>query len=297
MQISTSRFYDLASARITGLSSRADELQTQVSTGKKLVAPSTDSAAYQRLRGLKTAAADDAAYTGNLTLAAGILQSADTTLTAVTTQLQRASELAVKARTGTQTDETRAAIAAELDEIIGAIAGLANTADSRGQPLFGGMDGSAAAQRQPDGSYVLAQTTGAPIPTGAGQSIQPGEAAARVFKVGGGDAFQVLADLSAALKAGGDVSSAVDAALGDLSTAQKQVTTVQASLGARAARVEVEQNHLAEVGTDREEARSAIEDSDITQTVIELQKTMTILSATQASFTKLQGLSLFDYLR
>jgi flagellar hook-associated protein 3 FlgL len=31
--------------------------------------------------------------------------------------------------------------------------------------------------------------------------------------------------------------------------------------------------------------------------VVELQKTMTILSATQASFTKLSALSLFDYLR
>lgn len=297
MQISTSQFYDRASARLSGLASRADALQTQISSGKKLPAPSSDSAAYQRLRGLKTAAADDKAYAGNLTLAGGILQEADTTLSAITTQLQRAAELAVRARTGTQTDQTRIAIAVEIDEIIGAMAGLANTTDTRGQPLFGGIDGSAAAMRQPDGSYLLAETTAAPIPIGSGQSIQPGETAARVFKVGDGDAFQVLADLSAALKSGGDVWNAVGTAIADLSTASTQVVTVQASLGARAARVEVEQNRLADVGLDREEARSAIEDTDITQTVIELQKTMTILSATQASFTKLQSLSLFDYLR
>ena len=48
---------------------------------------------------------------------------------------------------------------------------------------------------------------------------------------------------------------------------------------------------------DREAKRSGLEDTDITTTVVELQKTMTILSATQASFTKLSALSLFDYLR
>ena len=43
--------------------------------------------------------------------------------------------------------------------------------------------------------------------------------------------------------------------------------------------------------------RSKLEDTDVTSAVIELQQLMTALSATQASFTKLSGLSLFDYLR
>ena len=72
---------------------------------------------------------------------------------------------------------------------------------------------------------------------------------------------------------------------------------VQTSLGARAARVELEQAALKQAGIDREGLRSGLEDTDVTQAITELQKTMTVLSATQASFTKLQGLSLFDYLR
>ena len=51
------------------------------------------------------------------------------------------------------------------------------------------------------------------------------------------------------------------------------------------------------LATDREITRSSIEDTDVTQAITELQKTMTILSAAQASFTKLSNLSLFDYLR
>ena len=46
-----------------------------------------------------------------------------------------------------------------------------------------------------------------------------------------------------------------------------------------------------------EAARSAIEDVDVSQAITDLQKTMTVLQATQASFSKLSGLSLFNYLR
>ena len=287
--ISTTQFYDRAKGRMGALSSQADALQTAISTGKKLVAPSSDSAAYQRLRTMAKDAANDGAYASNLKLAASGLKQADTTLTAIGTQLQRASELAIQARNGTQNDQTRAAIADSL-------AGLANTRDARGQYVFGGVDGSAGATATGSG-YTLATTTGAAIPIGEGQSVQTGESAERVFKAGASDVFQVLAALSTALKDPGSDDAAIGSAIADLSAAGTQVSTVQASLGARAARVELEQTRLADVGTDREEARSAIEDTDISTAVIELQKTMTILQATQASFSKLQGLSLFDYLR
>lgn len=296
--ISTAQFYDRANAAMAGLSTKADALQTQVSTGKRLVAPSSDSVAYQRLRGLARDAADEGAYTANLQLAAESLRQADTALGAVGDRLQRAGELAIAARTGTQTAASRAAIAAEIDAITEGLVTLANSRDARGQYIFGDADGGAAAVKRADGSYALAATAIAAIPTGPeGQAVQTGEPAQRVFRVGGSDAFQVLQALSAELKAGGTNDAALGGAIGDLAAAGTQVSTVQASLGARAARVELEQARLVEIGTDREEARSALEDTDVSAAIVELQKTMTVLSATQASFSKLQGLSLFSYLR
>ena len=52
-----------------------------------------------------------------------------------------------------------------------------------------------------------------------------------------------------------------------------------------------------EAQTDRTELRSSLEDVDVTQAYTELSKTMTILTATQTSFSKLSQLSLFNYLR
>src|SRR3546814_18977604 len=64
------------------------------------------------------------------------------------------------------------------------------------------------------------------------------------------------------------------------------LTGVRASIGARGARLDLEQTRAADAGAAREIDRSAIEDTDITAAITELQKKMTNQQATQASFTK-----------
>lgn len=297
MQVATRLFYDRAASAMGTLGARADSLQTQIATGRRLAQPSDDSVAYTRLRGLAAATAQAKVTASNLDIAAAVLAQADTTLEAVATQLQRASELAIQARNGQLSTTARGAIAAELEEIVGQLAVLGNTVDLRGQPLFGGADGGAAVTRNADGSYSFSTTLAGAIPTGDGQSVQPGDTAARVFAQAGGNTLATIADLAAALRTGPAVDAAAATAIGKLADAATQVLGVQASLGARAQRVEIEQATLAQAGIDREAVRSGIEDTDVAAAITELQKTMTILSATQASFTKLQGLSLFDYLR
>lgn len=298
MRVSSSLFYDRAASAMGRLSSQADALQTQIATGKKLAAPSADSAAYSKLRGIARDTANATADGGNLDIAASVLAQADSTLTSIASQVQRASELAIKARSGTNDATSLKAIADEIDAIRDQLVSLGNATDTRGQPLFGGADGGAAVTANPDGTYTLAGTTPSAIPTGNGQSVQPSENAARVFTAGTVNLLATLDTLSAALKAGGPgLDAAAATAVTDLQTSSTQVAAVQASLGARAQRVELEQAALTQSGVDREATRSALEDTDITSAITELQKTMTVLSATQASFTKLQGLSLFDYLR
>ena len=295
MQVSTSLFYDATATAMTRLSAQSDAIQTQISTGKKLQAPSDDSVAYQRLQGIARATADSTVAQSNLGMAASVLSQADTTLSAITTQLQRASELAVEARSGTQDAAGRGAIADELDSIRAQLVTLGNATDPRGQPLFGGTDASAAVTANADGSYTYAATAPGAIPTGDGEAVQPSENATRVFTGGGTDLLATLAALSTAVRAGDDTAAA-NAETG-LAAASTNVSAVQASLGARASRVELDQASLKQADTDRETTRSGLEDTDVTTAITDLQKTMTVLQATQASFTKLSSLSLFDYLK
>lgn len=297
MQIPTNAFYDRAAQSMRGLTVAADKIQTQISTGKKLVSPSEDAAAYQRLAGLKRDGADMTAYGANLSLAGSLLTSADTTLGAMSTQLQRANELTLQAMNGTQNATSRKAISDELDQIVASLMGLGNTKDPRGQSLFGGADGGAAVTQASDGSYAFASAPLTAIPIGAAQSVQATETAARVFDAGGTDILTALTAFSTALKAGGDPTAAAKTALGDIADSSQQVTTIQASLGARAARVDLETSQQSAAATDRESVRSALEDTDVATAITQLQKTMTILSATQASFTKLSSLTLFNYIK
>ena len=295
--LSTGLFYDRGASAMTALTARADTLNTQISTEKRLSSASDDVVAYQRLQTLARGKADDTAYGGNIATAQSLLQQTDTTLTSITSQLQHASELALQAKNGTLSDANRTSIADALGGIVDTLVSLANTRDARGQALFGGTaDGDAVTGS--GAAHALAATTTASIPIGDGQSVQPTETAARVFALpGGGNTIDMLARLTAALKAGGDTSAALGSAITSLTDATTQVASVQGSVGARAARVDLAASQLKDAAADREVSRSALEDTDVTAAITDLQKTMTVLQATQASFTKLSSLSLFDYLK
>ena len=296
MQVPTSLFYDGLSRRMSGLNARATELQTQIATGKKLKAPSDDAVASQQLAEFRRRDADAKVYGANLTVAGALLKQADSTLGSITTQIQRAIELTTQAGNGTLSADARRVIGTELSAIVDQLVELGNTKDLRGQPLFGSADGTKAVQRAADGGFSFVSTTVSEIPIADGQMIQATETAARIFEVGNTDVLTVLATFAAALEAGVG-ADAVGETLDALAAADDQAGTVRASIGARGARIDLSQAMLVETNTDREELRSSLEDVDVTAAITELQKTMTVLQATQASFSKLTSLSLFSYLR
>lgn len=298
MRIATSQYYSRPASLMTQLSAQADKIQTQIATGKRIQTASDDPAAYLRLQGLNQQTADDGAYAANITMAQGLLGQADSTLDSVESQLQRALELATQAANGTMSDDNRKAVSEELKSIRDSLFGLANTKDVRGQPLFGGATGDVAYVKAADGSISFAGTgEPSPIPIGEGISIQGSVTGTRAFAAGGSDMFAVLGDFAAALDVGGDVKAAADAALGGVKASLDSVGLARASAGARAARLDLDTERLADAGEAREASRKDLEDTDITTAVTELQKTLTILQATQASFSKLTSMSLFDYLR
>lgn len=303
MQVSTNQFFNSANASMSRLTEQADKLQTQISTTKRLQAPSDDVVAYRQLQLIARAKADDAAYAGSITMAKALLDQGDTTLGSITTQIQRAQELTVKANNETLSDSDRRAIASELKGVVETLTQLANTQDARGNALFGGAQGGQPVTVNPDGTVTI-NDTGQPaaIPIANNQSVVATETAQDVFggiPSGSGttDLFAILTTFTAALDAGGSPVAAASSAGDALKAALDNVTNSRASVGARGARLTLVSNAMTDAGTTRETQRSALEDTDVTTAITELQKTMTILQATQASFTKLSQLSLFDYLR
>jgi flagellar hook-associated protein 3 FlgL len=288
MQISTSLFYSNATARFSKMNERASELQMQISTGKKILRPSDDPAASQQLAEFDRKDADAAVYGANITLAGSLLDQADGVLSQIATQLTRATELATQAANGTQTDATRKIIATELNSIVGSLVGLANTKN-----VLAVVDNK-------DGTFTFPPDVQvSEVPIADGQSVQATESAKRIFSLAGGNdnTLAMLSKLATALDGGGDVSATTSSSLDQLTQAVNQVADVSASVGARGARVDLQQQLLVTANTDRSELRGKLEQVDMTDAVVQLQQMMTALSASQASFSKLSSLSLFDYLK
>lgn len=301
--IGTNLFFDRSAASLNGLNSRNQTLQEQISSGKKVTAPSDDAVGYQRLQVITRAGADDVAWGKNIDLAQTVLAQADTALDSVTSQLQKAQELAIQASSGTLSDSNRAVIAAQLRGIVDDLVSLANSKDARGGPLFGAATGDTAVTRDAAGVVSFAGT-GDPvaIPVGEGTTVQPSESAERIFGglpagAGAADIFAVLTSFAIALEAGGSVAAVAGQALTGVNASIDQVNSARGSIGARGARLDLESARLDSTALSREAERSGIEDTDLPTAIIELQKTTTILQATQASLGRLSSLSLFDYLR
>jgi flagellar hook-associated protein 3 FlgL len=290
---STSLFYSRSNSAMSSLTASANRLYEELSTNKRILSPSDDSAAWAKLQGLAQAKANAGVDSANVKLAQGILGQADSTLSSIRDQLQSASDLAVQAGNGTLSADAKKAIAEQLRGILDSVVSLANTKDGRGQPIFGGTNDGAGVSIV-DGALTFPFGDPGGIPIGDGQTVSPSVNAKSFLKSGDDDIATVLTGMIAALNNGDALPEGSADALKSIAD---QTTSAQASLGARAARVDLVAAQQTNAAVDREAARSSLEDVDVSQAITDLQKTMTVLSATQASFSKLSGLSLFDYLR
>lgn len=295
MTISTSGFYDRSRSQLLTLGDRVDTLQSQISTGKRINSAADDAAGYSQVSSLNRQLSNATVNTSNLNLAKSLLDQTDSTLGSITSQLQRAQELGVQANSGTLSDNDRAAIAESIDGIIDDVLALANSKDARGQSLFGGTADAAAFTKNADGS--VSYTGGgaaASIPIGDGRSVAATESGDAVFSGanGGQDIFAALSSLASAIRSGSatGMTSATDA----VSQSLDGLASVRGSVGARAYRVDLDLQQISDQNITIKTQRSSIEDLDVTSAITELQKQMTILQASQASFVKLSQLSLFD---
>lgn len=298
MQIASSLMFDRSAARMGSLMSTAVKLQTQIATGKKFTSPSENVSVGQQLAEFDRKNIDAQAYTSNMNMSSSLLSQADTTLNSITEQMQRATELTVRAGNGSLSVQDRKVIGDEMKAIVDTLVGLGNVSDSNGRSLFGSAAGTPAITKNPDGTFLYNTAPAlSEVPIADNMTIQPTETAARIFQSPAGDTLAILTQLATALQQGDTTGESARNMLDKVNSATDQISIVQSSIGARAARVDLQQTLQENVSADREELRSSLEDTDMTSAAAEFAKTMTILNATQASFSKLSQLSLFSYLR
>ncbi len=101
--------------------------------------------------------------------------------------------------------------------------------------------------------------------------------------------------LAQALKGGSaDPAGAAGNALADLRTGLDTLSTGQTVIGTRLAWIDVTDDRRVNLSELRSSEEADLGGVDLATALAQLQETMTVLEASQASFTRLASLSLFD---
>jgi flagellar hook-associated protein 3 FlgL len=300
---STSAFFDRATQDIAGLRARAEELQEQLGRGERLSRSSDDPVAASRLRVLARADRLSTIDTANANRATADLTLADAALSSFASYVTRAQELTTQAANGTLTPGQRASIGTELDQIHGNLVALANSRDSSGHALFGGETAGNAYSLTGTGNAQYDGTASSgELALGDGQTVTRGLTGPEFlnFSVNGNptDLMAVIKTLAADLQgASADPAQAARDALGALSDGLEKVTTGQTLVGARLAWIDLTTERRTDLSEMRAGEEADIGATDIASTIANLQQLMLVLEASQASFSRLANLSLFDQLR
>ena len=263
------------------LATEVARAQTEISTGKRILAPSDDPVGAARVSEIARTQANQEIWRANLNGAQALASNAEGALAALTTAFNRANELMLSAANGTLSAENRNAIALELDSIAEEVAGLRETRDSRGELLFPAASASVR------------------IPVGADLAIAAVGTREGVFETvataaGPRSLSAILTAAAAAVRSNNP--AAIAAALTDTNAGSRHVIAAHAEQGSRGARIDALRERIESSALDLAEERSSVESADVMEVVARLQSKQLSLEAAQATFARINRATLFDLL-
>jgi len=183
-RLSTSLAQQLGINNILLQQSRVNETQLQISSGKRILAPSDDPAGAVQLLDLSQSLSRLGQFQNNLDYARNRLSLSEGALDSVTNNLQRVRELAVQGFNGSNSATDKKSIALEIFQRLDELVALANTRDGNGDYLYAGFK----AQTEPfsgsaaTGSFSYNGDQGVRyLKIGENRTITDGNAGAEVF--------------------------------------------------------------------------------------------------------------------
>ncbi|WEN14619.1 flagellar hook-associated protein FlgL [Rhodanobacter sp. AS-Z3] len=138
MRVSTNWMQQQSIGDMMNRQSDLSRLSTQISTGKRINQPSDDPIGSARALDMTHLISDAAQYKRNISSANARLGLEDQTLGNTNNVLGRVRVLLLQAANGSQTDESRGDIAAEMSQLRQQLLGQANSTDGQGEYIFAG---------------------------------------------------------------------------------------------------------------------------------------------------------------
>lgn len=304
MRISTAGLHQQGIANILRQQSELARVQNQISSNSKMLTAADDPASAARALLLDHQLGNLEQWQANIGTARDRLSLEENALTGTNDTLDRIRELVLQANTATQGTQSRNQIAAELEQLYEQLLDYANADDGNGRYLFAGSsDAQPPFVRSGNGVSYSGDQTEQLLPIGAQRQIADGDPGSAVF-LSPNDVFASVRGLIDAVRA--PVTTAAERTqaqalasqgLAALQRSQDQIGSIRASVGNRLAALDSSAASLDQQQLIAQTTLSDLRDIDLVEASGRLSLAQTILQAAQQTYLKVQGLSLFDFLR
>lgn len=277
-------------------SSRLENLQNKLSTGKEVRYPSdSPSGVVESLR-IRTALYEVEQFDENATDGLAWMNSTEQTLDSLQTVLSRARDLAVMGASGTLPQQSFEALADEMDDLYGETVDVLN-ASHAGKYVFSGQK----LEARPFSLDALGNVVYNGDTKTFDREIGPGSLVAinvtgDRFMAAGANVFVSLKALIDDLRAG-NYKQVSDVRIGELSVAIDKVLGIRSDVGAKMNRLELVRIRTLDTRNNLTELLGQTEDVDVEKTLIELKMAEMAHDVALSVGARIVPKSLVDFLR
>lgn len=302
MRISTYWNNQLGVKAMLDQQAKLSDTQLKLSSGKKYLNPSENATAATNLIDLNQNIKENQQFQANIGAARQRLSLEETSLDNATGVLHRIRELTVQGLNDSNTATNRQQIAKEISELNKQLLNIANTKNANGEYIFSGYK----TDQPPYDTSTYAyngDSSQREIAIGPNRVVTDGDPGVNVFGVvqtpppaltpgSMSNVFQAVAQIASDLNANTPNKGSLD----DLDAALVRFDTTRASAGARLNALDDQENLNADYILDNKATASEIGDLDYADALSKFNLQQISLQAAQQAFTKVQNLSLFNYI-
>lgn len=275
---------------------RMDNLQNQLSTGRRINKPSDDPVGISFSMRYRTELSSNEQYQSNVDAGLSWLSFSDTMMDQAGSVMQRVRELAVAASNGTNPQAALDTMKKEVDQLYEQMVDIGNSQFS-GKYVFNGQLTDVKPYSLANAETESTDDSLIEFEVGAGVRIPVNVLGDKIFgyPTDSDNVFKAIKDFSTALAAGD--FPAINASIGVLDSRMNKMLDVRSDIGAKTNRIELVEARLKDISLNVESLQSKTEDADMSIVITNLKTDENVYQASLAAGSKLIQPSLMDFLR
>lgn len=308
MRISTANAFESSISNLQKRQAALTDAQERLTSGKRVLRPSDDPAAAAVAERALAAQSRSEAQLRALDASRSAMRLSESALGDAGELVAQARELLVSAGNGTYTDRDRASIAQAIRGLRNDLLAVANRQDGAGRYLFGGQGADTPPLVDAPGGVAYAGTDGQLVAAGGGATpltidgrsawLGAEDPASPGSTVSLFDAMdRVVAELSTAGRSSTDVAATVSRGLGEFDLVSDQLASWRSRAGEALNRIDSLESRVQQARLDAQTERSEAEDLDLLAAISDFQNRQNGYDAALKTYSIVQQMSLFEYLR